>query len=135
MKGTLIKIHNSKCTYLLPNPKQNSLSFHLGLPDPLDAFSQANIVSLELIKPNAHNNSSKLEQPIKSLSDLWQLSARDVVTDDSLEANVRMDEDGGGEEGVCDWIQGAGSERCDCERDETDGDGTLKGPVVGTVRG
>lgn len=46
-----------------------------------------------------------------------------------------MDDDGTAEEGIGHGVQRPGGERCDCERDEGDGEEAFKGPVVGTVGG
>lgn len=46
-----------------------------------------------------------------------------------------MDEDGTADDGVGGWVEAAGDEWGDGEGDETGGDETLKGPVVGALGG
>lgn len=48
---------------------------------------------------------------------------------------MRVEEDDGAEDGVQGRVEGAGSERSDAQRDETGGEETLEGPVVGAVSG
>lgn len=46
-----------------------------------------------------------------------------------------MDEDGAADDGVSGWVDRAGDEGSDGERDEASGDETLEGPVVGALGG
>ena len=46
---------------------------------------------------------------------------------------MRVDQDGGAEDGVHGWVEGAADEWGEGERDEADGDEALGGPVIGAV--
>lgn len=106
---------------------------NLRSPDSLDGLSETDIVGLEFIKSNTDRHSGSLQQPLESLSRLWYAVFWKVIGDAGLEADVGVDEDGGAEDGIHGWVQGAGDERSDCEWDEADRDGALEGPVVGAV--
>ena len=58
-----------------------------------------------------------------------------VVDDDGLEANVRVEENGRAQDGVHGRVERAGGEGSDGEGDERSGEEALKSPVVGAVGG
>lgn len=108
---------------------------HLCLPDPLDALSQTHVICLKFVQSDANKNSSGLQCPVECLPRLWQLTSWDVIGHDGFESNVRMNENGCAEDGICGWVECASGEGCDGQWDDSNRDQTLECPVVGTVCG
>lgn len=61
---------------------------YLCLPDSLDSLGKTDIVGLELVKADADKDGGSLEDPVKSLSDLWYTPAREVISNACPAARV-----------------------------------------------
>lgn len=107
----------------------------LSLPHPLDSLCQANVVGLKLVQTDANQDSGGVEGPHGELAGLGETAVGDIVDEDILETGVRVHEDCAAESGIEHGVQRTGSERSDGQGDEAGGEQTVKGPVVGAVRG
>lgn len=114
-----------------------SLSKHhpLCLPDLLNSLGNTNIVGLKLIQSHADGDGRQVQAPPEDLSQAGVAGLGDVVDDDGLEANMRVQQDGGAQDGVGGGVERAGGEGSNGEGHEAGGEEALKGPVVGAVRG
>lgn len=65
----------------------------LCLPDPLDCLSHADIIGLELVKANAHNNRGQVESPTKQLAGLRNTLRRQIVDDHRSESQPLIREE------------------------------------------
>lgn len=102
-------------------------------PHPLDRLCHTNIVGLKLVQADANRNRRQVERPPEKLTQAGVFLLGDVVDDDGLEADVRVKEHSGAEDGIHGRVQGAGGEGSHGQRDEASGEKALKGPVVGAM--
>lgn len=107
----------------------------LSFPHPLDSLCQTNVVGLKLVQTDANQDSGGVEGPHGELAGLGETAVGDIVDEDVLETGVRVHEDCAAESGIEHGVQRTGSERSDGQGDEAGGEQTVKGPVVGAVRG
>lgn len=120
----------------LGSQKHNLYSFScLSLPQSLDGLGDADIAGLVLVEGKADNDGGGVEAPDGSLAGPGCSVLRNVIDDDVLEAGVRVDEEGGAQDGIHGGVERAGGERSDGKGDQGRSDETVKGPVVGAVRG
>lgn len=98
------------------------------------SLRQTNIIGLKLVQSNPYHYSRCPQTPVEQLSRLWYSLWGKVIDDASLEADVGMNENRAAEDGIGHWVQGSGCEWCYGERDQSSGQDTLEGPVVGAVR-
>lgn len=113
--------------------KTRTLESLLGAPDSLKTLSKTDIVCLELVETNTGGDSGEVQCPHEGLAGLGNTVSGEVVDNASLEADVRVDEDGRDEETVKDGVEGAGSEGSNCQGNETGRKDALEAPVVAAV--
>jgi len=83
------------------------------------SYTTVLLTRLKFIKPNAHQHRRGIKSPHKESSDVWHSLDWDIIDEDGLEANVRMNEDGSAQQGVEDRIKDAADERSEGERNES----------------
>ena len=108
-------------------------SLPLCRPEPLDSLSHTNVVRLKLVQAHANSNGCEVEPPPEELAQLRPGLLRDVVDDDGLEADVRVEEGYAAEDGVHSRVHGARGEGGDGEGHEAGSQKTLSQPVVGAL--
>lgn len=94
----------------------------LRLPQLPHSLSDTNVVGLERVQRNAQQDGRCTERPVGGGANLGHSALGEVVDDARLEADVRVDNEQGAEDRVGDGVQRAGSERRNCEGDQTGGD-------------
>lgn len=104
-------------------------------PNPLDRLRQANVVRLEFVQTHTDERRRGAKSPVERAPRLGVFRRRDIVGDDVLEAQVRVDEERAAEDGVEGRVEGTGREGGESEGHEAQGEGTVKSPVVGAVGG
>lgn len=102
-------------------------------PDPPDTLGQADVVGLKLVQAHTDDGGGDVEQPHGGLAGLGHAALGQVVGDDVLEAEVRMQQQRAAQDGVHDGVVGAGGEGRDSQRHQAGGQDALKGPVVVAV--
>lgn len=102
----------------------------LCLPEPPDSLGNSNVVGLKLVQSHADSDGRKIQAPPEDLSQARVALLGDVVDDDGLEAEVRVQQEGGAQDGVGGGVERAGGEGRNGERHEAGGEEALEGPVV-----
>lgn len=105
------------------------------LPDPFDGLGQTNVSRLKLVQRQTDHDGGRIETPGEDFAGAWCALLGDVIGDDVLESGVRVDEEGGAQEGIEGRVQRASGKWRDGQRDKGGSDEPVKGPVVGAVRG
>src|SRR5690242_17181639 len=104
------------------SPENPFSSTSLRRPEPPDSLGNTDIVGLERVQRNAHKHCSGTQSPVGGGAGLGHAVLGEVVDDARLEADVRVDDQEGAEDGVGDGVQRAGGEGGDCEGNEAGGD-------------
>ncbi len=133
-RGGDIFNRKTPCQPCPPHTSNNTYpSSHSCGPHTLDSLGDAHIGGFELVEGQADDGGGGVDGPGEELAHARHPLFGDVIDDDVLEAGVRVDEDGGAQDGVERRVQRAGREGGDGERDQGAGDQPVKGPVVGPV--
>lgn len=77
------------------------------------------LTGFKFIKPNTHQHRRSVKPPREESSDVWHSLDWDIIGDDGLETNVRMNEDRSAQQGVQYRIKNAADERSKGERNES----------------
>jgi hypothetical protein len=102
----------------------------LCLPESLKGLRDTNIVGLKLVQAHANSDSRNVQTPPEDFSQAGVALLGDVVNDDGLEADVRVQEDGGAQDGVGGGVERSRGEGRNGEGHEAGGKDALEGPVV-----
>lgn len=103
------------------------------LPHPLDSLRDTDVIGLELVQTHKGEHGEAIEQPEQTVAHAGHAPLGEVVGDAGLEADVRVSDDEGAEDGVSGRVEGGAREGGDGDGDQGGGDESLGGPVVGAV--
>lgn len=105
------------------------------MPQLADKLRDANVVRLKLVQAQAYERRDRIQAPGQAPGRAWEPPLGDVVGDEHLQAEVRVDEQQRAEDGVGGRVERAGGKGRDGQGHNACGDEALKGPVVGAVAG
>ncbi|KAL3958645.1 hypothetical protein ACCO45_006807 [Purpureocillium lilacinum] len=88
-------------------------SSRLCSPNPSDGLRDAHVVGLKLVQADADGDGRGVEQPPEALAEAGVSLLGDIVDENLLEAEVRVQQHGAAEDGVHGGVEGAGGEGSD----------------------
>ena len=92
------------------------------LPNPLNSLRDSNVIRFKLVKSDQHKHRANVQRPPTELPRARNSPGWEVVDNAGLEADVGVCDEQGAEHAVKDWVEGAGSEWHNRQRNDGRGD-------------